>query len=164
MLNNFVFFFDLSLLLPYFEKLISFDSSFSFCISSFIFLISFFLNSFFLTFTFFFFFDQPFSFCFKNQTLQLIPFTCMHYLFASSLRHPFVHPSVHLLSLFLFLFSRFYHMCFLFHSFVFSVYDLFVKHVFGNFCISGLFIFCKFVNLNKNTCLRMFAFLSLFFF
>ena len=60
-----------------------------------------------------------------------------------------------------FLFSRFYHMCFPFLSCVFSVYDLLLKHVFGNSCTSGLVTFLLVVfRKQKTACLCTLALLS----
>ena len=159
MLNKFVFFFDLSLLLPYFEKLNLFRLKFFNLFHIFLYFLDLlllelnFLNLHFL-------FFWPTIFLLFQKNLQLIPFTCTRYLFMSTFCSSI---SSSVVSFFSSCFLVSIHMCFPFLSFVFSVYDLFLKHVFGNFCTSGLVTFLLiFLRKQKITCLCTFAFLSFF--
>ena len=86
-----------------------------------------------------FFVNNNFTFCNKKKLFNLSLF---HACVTSV--SPFAHRFIHLLSFFLFVFSRFYHMCFPFPSFVFSVHNLSERKVYGtvaNLSIS-LSLFC----------------------
>ena len=97
------------------------------------FLISFFLNSFFIYFTFFSFLWTTISpSCCIKKVFKNFLLTCMGYLFMSSLCSSICSSIVP---------SRFYHLCFPFPSFVFSVHNLFPKQVCGTSEGSSFFSF-----------------------